>query len=45
MAVMEKEFEIHTVDHKGLGTHYHPWKDGRPGEAAPLRLLLIKMLK
>lgn len=40
----KKEFEIHTVDHKGLGTHYHPWKDGRPGEAAPLTDKLKKLL-
>lgn len=26
----KKEYEIHTVDHKGLGIHYHIWKDGHP---------------
>lgn len=32
----KKVFEIHTVDHKGLGTHFHYWQDGRPGDATPL---------
>ncbi len=26
----KKEYEIHTVDHKGLGIHYHKWENGRP---------------
>ena len=26
----KKIWEIHTVDHKGLGAHYHKWKDGHP---------------
>lgn len=26
----KKVFEVHTDDHKGLGAHYHPWKDGMP---------------
>ncbi len=26
----KKRYEIHTVDHRGLGEHYHVWKDGRP---------------
>ena len=28
----KKLYEIHTVDHKGLGMHYHVWKDGKPVE-------------
>jgi hypothetical protein len=26
----KKMWEIHTTDHKGMGAHYHVWKDGRP---------------
>ena len=26
----KKIFEIHTIDHKGLGVHYHEWSNGRP---------------
>ena len=26
----KKVYEIHTVDHKGLGIHYHKWENGRP---------------
>lgn len=26
----KKVWEIHTTDHKGLGTHFHLWKDGAP---------------
>lgn len=40
----KKEFEIHTVDHKGLGIHYHLWKDGSPEEAAPLTDKLKKLV-
>ena len=25
-----KLYVIHTQDHKGLGEHYHPWRDGKP---------------
>lgn len=32
----KKIFEIHTADHKGLGAHYHVWKDGKPVEIRPL---------
>lgn len=28
----KKLYEIHTVDHKGLGIHYHVWENGRPME-------------
>ena len=40
----KKVYEIHTVDHKGLGVHYHPWHNGRPGEASPLTATMKKML-
>lgn len=45
----KKIYEIHTIDHQGLGTHYHPWKNGRPtGEVYKLtgamKLLLNKIL-
>lgn len=26
----KKSYEVHTIDHKGLGAHYHPWIDGHP---------------
>lgn len=26
----KKKWEIHTTDHKGLGAHFHLWKDGKP---------------
>jgi hypothetical protein len=28
----KKLYEIHTVDHKGLGAHYHVWENGKPIE-------------
>lgn len=28
----KKLYEIHTIDHKGLGVHYHVWENGRPVE-------------
>lgn len=40
----KKDFEIHTIDHKGLGTHYHPWNNGRAGEATSLTDSIKKML-
>lgn len=40
----KKVYEIHTVDHKGLGVHYHPWHNGRPGEASPLTAAMKKIL-
>lgn len=40
----KKVFEIHTVDHKGLGEHYHPWHNGRPEDAHPLTAAMKKML-
>lgn len=31
----KKQYEIHTIDHHGLGTHYHRWKNGKPeGDAS-----------
>ena len=41
----KKIFEIHTTDHKGLGAHYHPWKDGHPLDAKPLTEELKKLLE
>lgn len=41
----KKLFEIHTTDHKGLGAHYHPWKDGHPLDAKPLTEGLKKLLE
>lgn len=32
----KKIWEIHTVDHKNLGPHYHEWKNGRPISDKPL---------
>lgn|SRR5574344_678692 len=28
----KKIFEIHTTDHKGLGTHYHTWSNESPSK-------------
>ncbi|MDE7402076.1 MAG: hypothetical protein K2M87_01540 [Muribaculaceae bacterium] len=32
----KKIWEIHTVDHKNLGSHYHDWQKGRPTTSKPL---------
>lgn len=40
----KKTIEIHTVDHKGLGPHYHPWENGRPTGAKSLTPELKKLL-
>lgn len=40
----KKLFEIHTTDHKGLGIHYHLWKDGHPLDAKPLNKEMKKLL-
>lgn len=32
----KKEYEIHTVDHKGLGVHYHKWENGHPLPPHPI---------
>lgn len=40
----KKSCEIHTVNHKGLGEHYHLWHDGRPGQATSLTSVMKKML-
>lgn len=43
----KKLWEIHTVDHKGLGAHYHDWKDGSPTTShmltAEMKALLNKV--
>jgi hypothetical protein len=50
-SLLEKLFhlpwEIHTTDHKGLGAHYHKWKDGKPldEEPHPLTPAMKKLLK
>ena len=43
----KKIWEIHTTDHKGLGPHYHKWKDGKPldEEPHPLTPAMKKLLK
>ena len=40
----KKIFEIHTTDHKGLGIHFHPWKDGHPLDAKPITKEMKKMI-
>lgn len=40
----KKIFEIHTTDHKGIGVHYHPWKDGHPLGAKPLTQVMKQLL-
>ena len=40
----KKLFEIHTTDHKGLGAHYHPWKNGHPLPAKPLENGMKEMI-
>ena len=40
----KKLFEIHTIDHKGLGAHYHVWKDGKPIEVHSLTLEMKSLL-
>ena len=39
--------KVHTTDHKGLGAHYHKWKDGKPldEEPHPLTPAMKKLLK
>lgn len=43
----KKIWEIHTTDHKGLGPHYHKWKDRKPldEEPHPLTPAMKKLLK
>ena len=40
-------WEVHTTDHKGLGPHYHKWKDGKPLNEEPHKLTpaMKKLLK
>lgn len=40
----KKLIEIHTTDHKGLGPHFHHWKDGKPIDTCPLAPNLKKLL-
>ena len=40
----KKLFEIHTTDHKGLGIHFHPWKDGHPLGAKSLTKEMKQLL-
>lgn len=40
----KKDYEIHTVDHKGMGVHYHPWNNGHPGDATSLTDSMKKMI-
>lgn len=39
-----KLWEIHTVDHKNLGPHYHDWVGGRPVSDKPLTQSMIELL-
>lgn len=43
----KKLYEIHTIDHKGLGAHYHVWKEGKPIEVhsltSEMKILLDKV--
>lgn len=32
----KKLWELHTIDHHGLGPHYHEWRNGRPINDNPL---------
>lgn len=42
----KKIYEIHTIDHKGLGAHYHKWVDGRPsGSPEPITKEMKKLLE
>lgn len=40
----KKLFEIHTIDHKGLGPHYHVWDNGRPSNSYPITAEMRKLL-
>lgn len=42
----KKLWAIHTNDHKGLKSHYHIWKDGKPSvDGYPLTSQMQKLLK
>jgi len=41
----KKIWEIHTIDHKKMGPHYHEWKNGRPINDKPLTEEMWKILK
>lgn len=32
----KKEWELHTIDHKNMGPHYHEWENGKPINNRPL---------
>lgn len=40
----QKIWEVHTMDHKNLGSHYHEWKNGRPVNNQPLSKEMIEIL-
>lgn len=41
----KKIWEIHTIDHKNLGAHYHEWENGRPISDKPLTPEMISLLE
>lgn len=41
----KKLYEIHTIDHKGLGSHFHTWKDGKPEDPRPITKAMEKLIK
>lgn len=40
----KKLWEIHTIDHKNLGPHYHDWAGGKPISDKPLTKYMIDLL-
>lgn len=40
----KKIWEMHTIDHKNLGPHYHDWKDGSPVSDKPLTKEMLDIL-
>lgn len=40
----KKIWEIHTIDHRNLGPHYHRWEKGRPVSDEPLTDEMVKLL-
>ena len=41
----KKIWELHTTDHKGMGLHYHNWKDGRPIDTHKATPAMKKLLE
>ena len=42
----KKQWEIHTLNHKGIQPHYHVWKNGAPSEDGfALNVEMSKLLK